>query len=83
VGYAISRSVIIRKDGGGNTFNWSNVVGTAASAGLSNAYYPSPSRTSGAMAIRFGTSIAGAGFANLLPEFWPDFRQWMKRRFEH
>jgi hypothetical protein len=35
------------------------------------------------MAIRFGTSIAGAGFANLLPEFWPDFRQWMKRRFEH
>jgi hypothetical protein len=83
VGYAISRSVIIHKDRGGNTFNWSNVVGTAASAGLSNAYYPSPSRTSGAMAIRFGTSIAGAGFANLLPEFWPDFRQWMKRRFEH
>jgi hypothetical protein len=81
VEYAVSRAVIIRKDSGGDTFNWSNVIGTAMSAGLSNAYYPSPSRTGGAMALHFGTSIAGAGLANLLPEFWPDFRQWLKRHF--
>lgn len=78
-GYAISRAVIIRKDSGGDTFNWSNVIGTALSTGLSNAYYPPASRTSGAMLIRFSTSVAGAGFANLMPEFWPDFRQWMRR----
>ncbi len=73
--YAVSRAVIIRSDAGGNTFNWSNVLGTAMSAGLSNAYYPSPSRTSGAMILRFVTSVAGAGFANLAPEFWPDFKR--------
>lgn len=81
VGYAIGRAVIIRKDSGGETFNWSNVTGTALSVGLSEAYYPPPSRTGGAMALRFGTNVAGAGFANLLPEFLPDFEQWLKRKF--
>jgi len=79
VGYAVSRSVIVRKDEGGDTFNWANVTGTAMSVGLSNAYYPSASRTSGAMALHFATSVAGAGFGNLAPEFWPDVRQWLKR----
>lgn len=74
-GYAVSRAVIIRTDSGGQSFNWSNVLGTAMSAGLSNAYYPPPSRTGGAMLIHFATSVAGAGFANLAPEFWPDFKQ--------
>ncbi|HLJ17201.1 MAG TPA: hypothetical protein VKV15_22090 [Bryobacteraceae bacterium] len=78
-GYAVSRALVIRSDTGGNTFNWSNVAGTAMSAGLSNAYYPPASRTGGAMAIHFGTSVMGAGFANLFPEFWPDFRQWIRR----
>ena len=79
VGYAVSRSVVVRKDEGGDTFNWANVTGTAMSVGLSNAYYPSASRTSGAMALHFATSVAGAGFGNLAPEFWPDFRHWLKR----
>jgi hypothetical protein len=80
VGYAISRAVIIRRDVGGNTFNWSNVLGTAMSAGLSNAYYPPPSRTGGATIIHFVTSVAGAGLANLAPEFWPDFKQKVLKR---
>ena len=78
--YAISRAVIISRDAGGTTFNWSNVLGTAMSAGLSNAYYPSLSRTSGAMAIHWATSVAGGGFANLAPEFWPDFKQKVFKR---
>jgi hypothetical protein len=78
-GYAISRAVVIRKDAGGNTFNLSNVLGTAMSAGLSNAYYPPPSRTGGAIVLHFVTGVAGAGFANLAPEFLPDFRGWLKQ----
>jgi len=78
-GYAVSRSVVIHKDSGPDTFNWSNVLGTAMSTGLSNAYYPPPSRTSGAMLLHFGTGVAGAGFANLLPEFLPDFTHWLER----
>ena len=77
--YAISRSVITRADAGGVTFNWSNVLGTAMSAGLSNGYYPSASRTAGATLTNWGTSVAGSGLANLLPEFLPDFRRWLKR----
>jgi len=77
--YAISRSVITRADAGGATFNWSNVLGTAMSAGLSNAYYPPASRTAGAALTNWGTSVAGSGLANLLPEFLPDFKRWLKR----
>jgi hypothetical protein len=78
-GYAISRALITGSDRGGDTFNWSNVTGTAMSAGFSNLYYPPASRTGGAMAIHFGTSLAGCGFANLFPEFWPDFKAMLQR----
>jgi hypothetical protein len=78
--YAVSRAVIIRTDKGGSSFNWSDVLGTAMSAGLSNAYYPPPSRTGGAMIIHFVTSVAGAGFSNLAPEFWPDFKKKVFKR---
>jgi hypothetical protein len=77
-GHAVASSVIAQKDAGGATFNWANVAGTAASAGLSNAYYPPVSRTSGAIALHFGYSFFGAGFGNLEPEFWPDVHQWLK-----
>ncbi len=40
-GYALSRTVITKTDSGGSSFNWSEVVGNALEAGLSNAYYPS------------------------------------------
>ena len=79
VGYAISRSVVTRQDAGGSTFNSANVLGTAMSAGLSNAYYPPASRKVGTALTNWGTSDAGSGFANLTPEFLPDFKRWLKR----
>lgn len=78
--YAISRSVVTRTDSGGTTFNFSNIVGTAMSAALSNAYYPPRNRNAGAAAKNWGISLGGSGLANLLPEFWPDFHAWVKRR---
>jgi hypothetical protein len=77
--YAISRSLVTRLDSGGATFNWANVLGTAMSAGLSNAYYPARSRTASVALTNWGTSVAGSGLANLLPEFLPDFKRWLKR----
>ena len=79
IGYALSRTVAIRTDSGGESFNWANLLGTAMSAGLSNAYYPPRSRTGRAIATNFGTSFAAAGLSNLLPEFWPDIRARFKR----
>jgi hypothetical protein len=78
-GYAISRAVITRKDAGGSTLNWSNFTGAALSAGLSNAYYPPPSRTGVATVINWANSIGGTGFGNLFPEFLPDFKKWFRR----
>jgi hypothetical protein len=79
IGYAISRAIIVRKDDGGETFNFANVLGTALSAGLSNGYYPRRSLTAGASATNWGTGVAGSGFVNLMPEFWPDFRGFLKQ----
>jgi hypothetical protein len=78
VGYAISRSVITRTDSGDPTFNCANVLGSAISAGLSNTYYPPASRTASVSLTNFGTSIAGSGFANLMPELGPDVGRWFK-----
>lgn len=73
--YAISRAMVIRKDDGSNGFNFDNVLGSAMSAGFSNLYYPSPSRTRGAILSHFAIDVADNGFVNLAPEFWPDFRR--------
>jgi len=81
VGYAISRALVTHKDSGEWTFNWSNVTGTAMSAALSNAYYPAASRNATAAATNWATDVAGSGFANLMPEFWPDVSRWAHRRF--
>ena len=78
-GYAISRAFVTNADRGGDTFNWSNVTGTAISVGVSNLYYPPASRKASAVGIHFGTSVVGGGLANLFPEFWPDFRRTLER----
>jgi hypothetical protein len=83
IGYAISRSVVTRTDSGSPTFNFATVAGTAMSAGLSNAYYPPASRTARATLTNWGTSVAGSGLANLMPEFLPDVQAWFKRHLHH
>jgi len=79
IAYSISRAVVTRTGSGEATFNFSNVGGTSMSAALSNAFYPPASRNAHAAAVNWATSIAGSGFANLLPEFWPDLHAWVKR----
>ncbi|HTB10760.1 MAG TPA: hypothetical protein VK752_04280 [Bryobacteraceae bacterium] len=80
VRYAITRSVITRTDSGNTTFNFANVLGSAMSAGLSNAYYPDVSRTTSVSLTNLGTSVAGSGLANLMPELGPDVANWIKKK---
>ena len=80
VGYAISRAAVIRKDSGGDTFNFDNLLGSALSTGFSNLYYPPASRTGKGMLMHWGIDVADNGFVNLVPEFWPDFRDKVLRR---
>jgi hypothetical protein len=71
-GYATSRVLITRQDSGRSFFNFSEVLGNAASSGLSTAYYPDDERTAGDFAVRAGIEFGfDAGF-DVLKEFYPD-----------
>lgn len=76
---SLKQIVVARQDSGAKTFNTSNMLGMAAGIGLSNAYYPSSSRTGSVMLGRVVTSFSGDAMGNLISEFWPDVR----RKFLH
>jgi len=78
-GYAFSRAFVTRTDTGERTVNWANLIGCGLQAGLSNAYYPPPSRGLSSTAINWANSVGGSGLGNLFPEFLPDFKRWLKR----
>jgi hypothetical protein len=71
-GYSLSRVVVTRSDSGQRVFNFGEVLGAGAGAGISNLYYPSRERTFGNTGSQWGTSIAidAAGF--FVKEFSPD-----------
>ena len=77
--YAASRILITRTDSGKSRFNFSEVVGSSISAGISNAYYPDTRNASdnfGRLAFQLGTDA----FADVLKEFWPDVRNKISNR---
>src|ERR1700730_3815210 len=74
-GYAISRTFVTKTDSGGNSFNWSELVGNGLEAGLSNAYYPPEERGLSQTARNFGTQMESAVLNHVFQEFWPDIRK--------
>lgn len=71
VKYALRRVVIVRKDDGGEAFNWPGVIAPLAAAGLANTYMPDAQRTVGYTLQNYGWSIAASAGVNLLKEYWP------------
>jgi len=74
-GYALSRLLITRTDGGKNTFNISEIVGAGAAAGIANAYYHDQSNVWVKTYQRWGTEVGLDAVFNVLKEFWPDINQ--------
>jgi hypothetical protein len=74
--YAATRIFVTRTDAGGKRFNFSEVVGNAATAGIANAYYPDERSLSDNFQ-RFATQLGTDAFSQVLKEFWPD----LKRKF--
>ena len=75
--YSISRLLITRSDltatnNAHDTFNFSEVVGNGAAAGISNLYYPSKERTWTKTGQKWIIQIGLDGGSNLVKEFWPD-----------
>ena len=56
-GYALSRAVVTRSNSGTEVFNMSEVFGAGASAGISNLYYPSVSRSVGNTVIEWAVDV--------------------------
>lgn len=71
-GYAVSRLVITRTNSGRSTFNFSEIVGAGAAAGIGNLYYPKESNPWVKTYQRWGTQVGLDGLFNVLKEFWPD-----------
>lgn len=78
--YAASRILITKTDRGRATFNFSEVLGNAAFAGIASAYYPGERRLSN-NAARFSTQLGTDAISQVLKEFWPDVkRKYFSRR---
>jgi hypothetical protein len=74
---AARQAFVRRSDDGVNQFNYSGIVGRAASAVTVLGYYPAPSRTGKVVGLTFATSIASDMGGNLVLEFLPN----MVRKF--
>lgn len=71
-GYAVSRLLVTRTDSGGRTFNFSEIIGNGAGAGVSDLYYPRSERTWTKTGQKWLTQVGLDGVFNVLKEFWPD-----------
>jgi hypothetical protein len=79
-GYAVSRIWVTQTDAGHRTFNFSEIMGAGASAGISNVYYPQQDRTVSANLSRWGVMVGEDTVFNLLKEYWPDIHHKLLKR---
>jgi hypothetical protein len=70
--YSASRIAITPDYHEHNSFNISELLGRGIAAGSSVAYYPSQTRTAGAIATKYGYAIGRDVLTNVFREFWPD-----------
>jgi hypothetical protein len=73
-GYSLSRVLITRTETDKPTFNYSEVIGSAAAASLSSLYYPSKERTAGIVLRNWGLDVTYDSVTFVFHEFWPDIR---------
>lgn len=81
--YAVSRVVVTRRDSGRSTFNWSGALGSLASSGLANSYYPDSDRGPGATFTRVGIAFGTDAALNVFSEFGPDLARKLLPRKAH
>src|SRR5256886_8000902 len=72
--HAVNRLFVSRTDSGHDHFNYSESIGNAVAAAMSNVYHVPEDRTASRNASTFGFLILYDGMNNELKEFWPDIR---------
>src|SRR5215467_8558922 len=73
--HGITRLFVTYTDSGNSRFNYSEIVGNATAAGISNIYRAPEDRTFGRNIGTLGELIMWDGLSNQLKEFWPDIRR--------
>ncbi len=73
--HGINRLFVTRTDSGHDRFNYSESIGNAAAAAISNIYHVPADRTASRNATTFAFLILYDGLSNELKEFWPDIRR--------
>jgi len=78
--YAMSRIYVTRTDSGHNQFNYSEILGSAAAAGISTfTYHPRGDRNMlNAMSV-WGTQVGYDTLTLVVREFWPDIRRKLRK----
>jgi hypothetical protein len=79
-GYAVTRIVVTRSDSGNNEFNYSEIVGSAISSGISSySYHPRQDKTWADLGNTWGTQVGLDTVTYAVKEFWPDIRRKIHR----
>jgi hypothetical protein len=73
--HAVERLFVTRTDSGHDHFNYSEFIGNAVAAAISNIYHVPADRTASRNATTFAFLIIYDGLSNGLKEFWPDIRR--------
>jgi len=77
--YSVSQIFVTRSDSGKEQFNYSEVLGNAVAAGISNTYRPQNQRTLGNTISVWGTDMMLNALCNVAKEFWPDLRRKIRK----
>jgi hypothetical protein len=79
--YAMSRVVVTRSDSGSSQANFSEIVGSALSAGISTySYHPHADRNVRNAASVWGSQIGYDTLTYFVKEFWPDVRRKIRKK---
>jgi hypothetical protein len=75
-GYAVSRVFVTRTDSGGSQANYSEIFGSALSAGISTySYHPHADRNVRNTLSVWGSQVGYDTITYVVKEFWPDIRR--------
>ena len=78
--YAVSQVLVTRSDSKTSQVNFSEILGSAASAGISTyTYHPRDDRHLGNAGTTWGSQVGYDMISNVLKEFWPDVRRKLRK----
>jgi hypothetical protein len=78
-GYSLTRGVVARTESDKATFNYSEIIGSAAAASVSIFYYPTKERTVANGFRNWGLDITYDSVTFVFHEFWPDIHHMIFR----